>query len=160
MQLQPNIVLGQERKLVGVNKQMSLADFKPAELWKHFMPLQHKIKNRVNNELIALTEYSDDYFTDFNPERVFVKWALAEVNNFNVVPENMQTLVVRSGLYAVFNYKGAANNNTVFQYIFNDWLPASSYQLDDRPHFEILGEKYDNHSPNSEEEIWIPVKTL
>jgi AraC family transcriptional regulator len=30
--------------------------------------------------------------------------------------------------------------------------------LDNRPHFEILGEKYKQGSPDSEEEIWIPVK--
>jgi AraC family transcriptional regulator len=26
---------------------------------------------------------------------------------------------------------------------------------DDRPHFEILGDKYKNDHPDSEEEIWI-----
>jgi len=30
--------------------------------------------------------------------------------------------------------------------------------LDNRPHFEVLGEKYKNGDPESEEEIWIPVK--
>lgn len=28
-------------------------------------------------------------------------------------------------------------------------------RVDDRPHFEVLGGKYQNNSPNSEEEIWI-----
>jgi AraC family transcriptional regulator len=37
-------------------------------------------------------------------------------------------------------------------------LPNSNYHLDDRPHFEILGEKYKNADPGSEEEIWIPIK--
>jgi AraC family transcriptional regulator len=43
-------------------------------------------------------------------------------------------------------------------YIFNTWLPKSGYQLDRRPHFEILGEKYKNNNPDSEEEIWIPIQ--
>jgi len=38
-------------------------------------------------------------------------------------------------------------------YIFSDWLPKSDYELDEKPHFEILGEKYKNDDPNSEEEI-------
>lgn len=38
------------------------------------------------------------------------------------------------------------------------WLPASDYNLDNRPHFEVLGEKYKNNDPTSEEEIWIPIK--
>jgi len=37
-------------------------------------------------------------------------------------------------------------------------LPNSDYELDNRPHFEILGKKYKNNSADSEEEIWIPVK--
>jgi AraC family transcriptional regulator len=45
-----------------------------------------------------------------------------------------------------------------FQYIFGTWLPNSEYVLDNRPHFEILGEKYKNDDPTSEEEIWIPIK--
>jgi hypothetical protein len=30
--------------------------------------------------------------------------------------------------------------------------------LDNRPHFEILGEKYKNADPDSEEDVYIPVK--
>ncbi|MEP7234441.1 MAG: GyrI-like domain-containing protein, partial [Ignavibacteriota bacterium] len=45
-----------------------------------------------------------------------------------------------------------------FQYILRTWVPNSNYELDDRPHFEILGEKYKKDDPSSEEEIWIPIK--
>jgi AraC family transcriptional regulator len=38
------------------------------------------------------------------------------------------------------------------------WLPSSDYVLDNRPHFEILGEKYKINDPESEEKIWIPVR--
>jgi AraC family transcriptional regulator len=37
-------------------------------------------------------------------------------------------------------------------------LPNLGYTLDDRAHFEVLGEKYKNNDPLSEEEIWIPIK--
>jgi AraC family transcriptional regulator len=45
--------------------------------------------------------------------------------------------------------------STIF---FSTWLPDSEYRLDVRPHFEVLGEKYKNDDPESEEEIWIPIK--
>lgn len=61
-------------------------------------------------------------------------------------------------MYAVFDYKGSSDDGSVFKYIFNTWLPQSGYQLDNRPHFEVLGDKYRNSDPNSEEEIWIPIK--
>ena len=44
-----------------------------------------------------------------------------------------------------------------YQYIFETWLTSSEYALDHRPYFEILGEKYKNDDPSSEEEIWIAI---
>ena len=71
----------------------------------------------------------------------------------------METYILPGGLYAVFLHKGAATTGPkTFQYIFGTWLPESDYSLDIRPHFEILGEKYKNDDPDSEEEIWIPIK--
>jgi AraC family transcriptional regulator len=37
-------------------------------------------------------------------------------------------------------------------------VTASGYEIDARPHFEILGSKYVNADAESEEEIWIPIK--
>ncbi len=89
----------------------------------------------------------------------FEKWAAIEVADHNSIPEGMDSFSLESGLYAVFIHKGAASKGPeTFQYIFGNWLPGSSYELDKRPHFEILGEKYKNDDPESEEEIWIPVK--
>jgi AraC family transcriptional regulator len=71
----------------------------------------------------------------------------------------MEKFILPAGAYAVFLHKGGpATGQQTFQYIFGTWFPQSEYRLDDRPHFEILGEKYSNTSPDSEEEIWIPVR--
>ena len=48
--------------------------------------------------------------------------------------------------------------NKTYGFIFNDWLPSSKYVLDTRPHFAVMGSKYRNNDPDSEEELWIPVK--
>ena len=71
----------------------------------------------------------------------------------------MEALILPSGLYAVFHYKGSSSDNSIYQYIFGTWIPNSDYDLDDRPHFEVLGDRYKNNDPNSEEEIWIPIKS-
>ena len=57
-----------------------------------------------------------------------------------------------------FFYKGLNTDHKIFEYIFKEWLPKSNYILDNRPHFEVLGENYKNDNADSEEEIWIPVK--
>ena len=88
----------------------------------------------------------------------FEKWAAVEVSDFSNVPDGMKTFLLKGGLYAIFVHKGSSTDNSTFDFIYSTWLPNSDYILDNRPHFEILGKKYRNNDPSSEEEIWIPVR--
>ncbi|MEM9647091.1 MAG: GyrI-like domain-containing protein [Bacteroidota bacterium] len=154
----PEIKLLREKKLIGMCLEMSLANNRTFELWNSFGPSIKEIQNRRNQDLISLQVYDADHFKRFNPAKVFVKWALAEVEHYDTIPEGMQVFDLTGGRYAVFHYKGSSADKSIFQYIFTEWLPNSSYQLDNRPHFEVLGERYKNNDPVSEEEIWIPIK--
>jgi len=156
--MQPRIENLKEKMLVGKRLIMSLANNKTGELWKSFMPRRIEISNNLTNDLISMQVYKPTYFADFIPTNEFEKWAVVEVTDFESVPNDMETFTLAGGLYAVFDYKGSSTDSTIFQYIFGTWLPNSEYLLDDRPHFEILGEKYINADPNSEEEIWIPIQ--
>ncbi|MDR2145811.1 MAG: GyrI-like domain-containing protein [Tannerella sp.] len=157
--IKPRIEISTEKKLVGKRLIMSFADYKIGDLWKSFMPRRKEISNNLSNDLISLAIYKSTHFSNFNPTNEFEKWATVEVSDFENVPEEMETFVLPSGLYAVFDYKGLNTDNSIFQYILGTWLPNSDYVLDDRPHFEILGEKYKNNDPESEEKIWIPIKS-
>ncbi|HSZ25782.1 MAG TPA: GyrI-like domain-containing protein, partial [Cytophagaceae bacterium] len=109
--------------------------------------------------LYSMQLYEPLYFDNFNPENSFEKWAAIEVTDFRIVPHEMETIILQTGLYAVFMHKGAASEGIkTFQAIFSIWLPGSDYRIDNRPHFEVLGEKYKNEDPSSEEEIWIPIR--
>lgn len=147
-----------EKKLIGNKTIMSFANYKIGELWKTFMPKRHSIKNNLNSDFISLTIYPPNFFTEFEPTRTFEKWAAIEVSDFENTSTDFEKLILPSGLYAIFNYKGSSNDNSIFKYIMQSWLPDSNYQLDNRPHFEVLGSKYKNNDPLSEEEIWIPIK--
>jgi AraC family transcriptional regulator len=155
----PRIETINEKKLVGKSLRMSLTNNRTAELWRGFMPHRTQVK-AISTDLFSLQVYdTPDYFKNFNPGTEFVKWALAEVADFNDVPEGMAAFTFPGGLYAVFTHIGPASAGAkTFQYIFTQWLPNSGYGLDNRPHFEILGAKYKNNEPDSEEEIWVPVK--
>jgi len=157
--MQPRIETISPKKLVGKRLRMSLSGNKTRELWQSFMQRRKEVKNAIGNELFSLQVYDPIYFTGFNPNTVFEKWATVEVTDFELVPDKMETFALPGGLYAVFVHKGAARTGQeTFQYIFGSWLPNSGYTLDNRPHFEVLGEKYKNDDPDSEEEIWIPIK--
>lgn len=156
--MNPRIQTLTEKKLVGKRLEMSFADYKVGELWRNFMPKRKDITNNLTNELISMSVYKPTHFEDFKPTNKFDKWATVEVANFNNVPNEMEIFVLPSGLYAVFDYKGLNTDNSIFQYILGTWLPSSNYVLDNRPHIEVLGDKYKNNDPTSEEEIWIPIK--
>lgn len=147
-----------EKKLIGKRLKMSLTENKTVDIWKSFIPRRKEITNNVTNNIISMQVYESEYFTNFNPTNEFEKWATIEVSNFENVPTDMETFTLKGGLYAVFDYKGLSTDNRIFNYIFENWLPNSNYDLDHRPHFEILGDKYKNGDPTSEEEIWIPIQ--
>jgi len=148
-----------EKKLVGKKMIMTFAENKTAELWKSFMPERKEIHNIMGTNLYSMQIYPPLFFSNFNADRAFEKWAAIEVSDFENMPADILTFTLKAGLYAVFIYRGAASAAApAFQYIFGTWLPESRYVLDNRPHFDVLGEKYKNQDPNSEEEIWIPIK--
>ena len=97
---------------------------------------------------------------DFRPNTIFEKWAAIEVSQFDQIPDSMEKFILPEGNYAVFVHKGPVSTfDETAAYIYGSWLPKSNYQLDERPHFEIMGEKYFGPmDPNSEEEVWIPIK--
>lgn len=144
----------------GQRIRMSMAENKTILLWRNFMPRRNEITEKISNDLFSVQVFDETYsFQQFNPNAEFEKWAAVPVPENATIPDGMESLVIPAGLYAVFEYKGLpAAGAKAFQYIFGTWLPASEYELDQRPHFEILGEKYRNDSPDSEEEIWIPIR--
>jgi len=146
-------------KLIGMRKVMSFTHNTTFKLWNSFMPLRKKISCAKGHELYSVQLYPDNFFMNFNPLAEFEKWAAVEVSDFSNPPEGMEALEIPSGRYAVFHYKGNHENaQDFYTYIFREWLPASGYALDNRPHFEVMGEKYKHGSPDSEEEVWIPIR--
>lgn len=151
--------ISDEMKIVGNRQPMSLINNTTGELFRSFMPRVGEIQNRASSDLVCVQNFPADYYSAFNPSTTFEKWAAAEVISFEAVPEGMETTIIPSGLYAVFLFKGSpANAAPFFQNIFMNWFPSSGFVVDHRPHFDILGSKYKNNDPESEEEIWIPVK--
>jgi len=158
--LTPRIEFLEVKKLIGCNRQMSLSKDETFELWQSFMKRRTEIKNRSNSHFYSMQVYDKPLdFKHFTPQTKFEKWAAVEVSSFDFIPEGMKSYSMEVGNYAVFIYKGVASDfHSTAQYIFGEWLPNSKYTLDSREHFEVMKENYDPKDPNSEEEIWIPIK--
>lgn len=155
--MEPRIENIKEKKLIGLHITMSLSNNKTFTLWQEFMPRKKEILNTLNNHLFSIRVYQPHQdLSDIHKE--FEKWAALEVLDFVALPDKMKGFVLEKGLYAVFLYKGLSSDHSIYNYIYGTWLPNSNYILDNRPHFEIMDEKYKNNDPDSEEEIWIPVE--
>lgn len=156
----PRIEHIEDRKLVGLRIRTSLNKPETLRLFSTFMPRRREPENRLNANIYSVEIYDADLdFRKFTPATEFEKWAAVEVKAFGILPKDMEALTIPAGTYAVFLYKGLAQNfGQTAQYIFGTWLPQSEYELDNRPHFEIMGPAYRHDDPNAEEEIWVPVR--
>lgn len=143
--------------LIGKRQLMTFANDLSETLWQRFMPRRHEITNRLGDDLYSVQIYPEDF--DFGMNTTFTKWATLPVSSGFAIPKDMEVMEIPEGLYAVFTYRGIpADAGPFFKSIYTEWLPASQYVLDNRPHFEILGALYKHNDPASEECIWIPVK--
>jgi len=161
--MKPKIKIIKEVKLVGMRTKTSLNDSKTVGLWKNFMQKKKEIKNIRNAWHYLVQRYDRELkMVNFTPNTFFDTYAAVEVEGFEEIPGDMESILISEGTYAVFIHTGATNSfHNTANYIFNKWLPDSIYELDNRMHFEIMKEKYlgpDN--PNSQEEVWVPIKEL
>lgn len=157
--MEAQIKIFTEKKLVGKHIDMSFIENKTFQLWSSFMPRKKDIKNSVDSNLYSLEVFPVGHFDNFEPSNIFQKWAAVEVSDFDHIPKEMETLIIPTGLYAVFIHKGPqSEGHKTYHSIFVEWLPNSDYTIDERPHFAVMDERYKKDDPDSEEEIWIPIK--
>ena len=155
--MNPQIKTFPTTKFIGKNLSFTYSDYRAFELWSSFMPRRKEVPNAIGTDLYNIQINPIGF--SFGLQEPFVKWAAVPVASFDFVPDGMETLEIPESWYAVFHYKGDQSNAPAFfNAIYTEWLPASNYELDHRPQFEILGAKYKTNDSNSEEEIWIPVK--
>ena len=140
--MNPRITTIEDRRLVGMSAELSLANYQIGALWQEFMPRRMAIKSTVSTDLFSVAIYDPHYFIQFNPVNRFTRWAAMEVAELEQLPDGMEGFTLKGGMYAVFDYKGLNTDFYIFQYIYGTWLPASEFELDDRPHFEVLGANY------------------
>jgi len=73
---------------------MSLSNNKTAELWRNFMQRRREIPNNIASNLYSIEVYDSLYFNNFNPNTEFEKWAAVEVEDFDSIPNEMETKIL------------------------------------------------------------------
>ncbi|WP_296385213.1 GyrI-like domain-containing protein [Winogradskyella sp.] len=152
--MKPKLIHISEKTVIGMKSSMHHGEFgNIVALWKRFMPNRKAIKNVANEEFIAMQNYTD--FDNF--EVSFDVWACVEVASIETIPDTMEAFTILEGEYAVFLHKGMDASAT-YQRVMNEWLPNSGYEIDNRSHFQVMGDKYKNGSSDSEEDFYVPVR--
>jgi AraC family transcriptional regulator len=148
------------KKLLGFMAEISMLTNTTPLLWKNLMPRQKEIINRVGSNFYSMQIYHSKLeLSTFTPQTRFQNWAMLEVSTFENLQTDMKTHTLVGGMYAVFDYKGTpANMESFARKVFGEIIPQSKYEVDEREHFQLLGEKYKRDSEDSEEEFWIPIK--
>jgi len=148
------------QKLIGIRKQVCLADASIPALWASFMPRKKEISTSDLHSLYSVNHYAAaEAFLSLQPSSIFEKWVAMAVDSETPVPAGMESMTIPAGQYALFTHRGdlVEFGRTMYR-IINEWLPQSGYTLDHRPHVEVLGEKYKHNHPDSEEAIWLPIR--
>lgn len=156
----PEIVVFPETRLAGLRTTTSFSQMNTISLWQKFMPVRMSVQQRENDLVYSIDIYPEGFFSGpVQFERQFDKWAAMNWKDSVKLPDDWEYLTIPAGLYAVFHFRGNQQNAPEFyRNIFMQWLPEAGYVTDDRPHFALMGEKYKNGDPNSEEDIWVPVR--
>jgi AraC family transcriptional regulator len=160
--LEPKISTITEIKLIASKCYMSFAEDKTAQLWRSFSPAIKNIPNKKNHFKYSVQIFPNtNFFKKFDPTTTFQKYAAVEADISENLPENLEVLTIPAGLYAIFTYIGKPSEaEKTFYYIYYQWLKESGFVLDERPHFAIMGDKYIGEHPDSEEELFIPIRGI
>ncbi|GLC83337.1 AraC family transcriptional regulator [Lacrimispora brassicae] len=83
-----------------------------------------------------------------------------EVDNFQLLPKNVDTKIIPGGRYAVFTHQGTvATLLKTYDYIWGSWVLFTKETLDDREDFEIYDKRFLGPKHNdSQIDIYIPIK--
>lgn len=149
------------KHIVGIHVRTSMQNDVTYKAWQAFMPRRREVANAIGTHLISMQVFDEPVTAANNSDKevFFDNWAAVEVANLSQVPQGMEGYTIQGGKYAVFTHRG--EDSKFFEsinYFYTQWLPQSGYEVDDRAQFEILGEKYKTNHPESEEEVWIPLK--
>jgi AraC family transcriptional regulator len=156
----PEIITLKPFTLVGMHMTCTLETMSSPVLWQQFMPKRKHIPWVLNNHHYSVHLYGTAIYNEsFSAATTFEKWVACAVTQVDALPEGMAVLPMAGGRYAKFTHRGVHDTfKNTMQMIFTEWLPKGPYRLADRPHFEVMTEKYLGMSnPDSEEYIYIPI---
>lgn len=121
-------------------------------LWQDFAAFMGKVPGQVGPTAYGVCCNPDG-------EGGFEYIAGVEVDTLEGLPDDFRSVELTPRRYAVFEHNGHISGiGQTTQAIWQEWLPASTYQAADAPEFERYDERFDPLSGHGILEIWLPLK--
>ena len=150
----------EEMHLVGFKASTQKGFLVIPRLWSKLHKAKNMIKNRTDyNFVVGVNDYSNNaIFTE--EQSSFDYYAAVEVSKPEGITTDLSVITLPAGKYAVFVYQGKAKDSMqpVMDYIYKEWFPQSSCQLNDQARVDFIryGEQTDKKE-NSRIEVWVPI---
>ncbi|TYQ12716.1 UNVERIFIED_CONTAM: AraC family transcriptional regulator [Acetivibrio alkalicellulosi] len=153
---EPEIVYLGEIKLVGIPFYYDLS--MGNDLTEHWSLLTQNISVIPNVKKPFKFYQLQFWFPDQDNDSIYFYVAI-EVDELEFIPIQLTAKTIPNQTYLKFRHKGLANQvGHTYQYIYEEWLPASDYKLPGHFNFEYYGAEYlGPYNENSVSEIYIPI---
>lgn len=147
--------------LMGYRHNTRFGFFVIGKCWRKLHSKKHLISDRLDmNVLIGLNDYSNwDLVNEKQP--AFDYFAGAEIEKIETVPNGMEIKELPASKYIVFHFKAKCEDSLqpVADYIYKEWFPQSTYQLNNHARYDFA--KYGEHVDKDGKsfiEYWVPIK--
>lgn len=146
--------------LVGYKKNTRFGFHVIGQCWRKLHAKKNTIMHRSNTDfLIGLNDYSTwDISVDRQP--AFDYYAASEVFKISEVPKGMEMKKLPATKYIVFTFRAKSEDSLqpVADYIYKEWFPQSTCQLNENAKYDFAryGEDIDENG-KSLIEYWVPI---
>jgi AraC family transcriptional regulator len=120
--------------------------------WQRFLSQLGQLPKRVDGTAYGVCSNGDD-------EGKFDYVCGIEVNDSIRLPADWSRVLIPEQRYAVFFQREHISTiRSMWNAIWNDWLPESGYEATEAPNFERYGDNFNSVTGRGGFEIWLPVK--
>jgi AraC family transcriptional regulator len=156
--MEVKIVEKEAMKIVGMKTTTTIKNNNIPQLWDKFNKKSCSIPN-VKVQKVSLGVCPSVDVKEFNEEVPFDYIAGIIVENFDNVPDGMVTYEIPAQKYAVLTHKGALDKlQETYCYFYSVWPKESGMEFKGGAEFELYDERFIFGSPDSEMDIYRPVK--
>jgi len=154
--MEPRIVALGALKLVGLPFYGAPQGNVFGSTWQRLFQMNLSVEKRVDPRVNYGLEV---YGPEFHQEGKWTYFPCFEVRDLDEIPGELFAKILPAATYAVFSVRGGLDKiSEAFQFAYSQWLPLSPYEVAHPYDIERYGENYKGDVPESELEIYIPIR--